>query len=121
MLHLNHKKLNVWESSIDLVTEVYALTEKFPNYEIYGLTSQLRRAAISVPSNIAEGSSRSSRKDRKRFYEIARSSLAEIDTQIEIALKLNFCTKGQLSGIETKLEDSFAMMSRLISSTKTKG
>jgi len=97
MLNLNHKKLDVWNKSIELVREVYLLTENFPKSEIYGLTSQLRRAAISVPSNIAEGASRNSARDRRRFYEIARSSLSEVDTQIEIALQLHFCTKNDLS------------------------
>ncbi|HKJ69171.1 MAG TPA: four helix bundle protein [bacterium] len=80
MLNLNHKKLDVWNKSIKLVKEIYAITEHFPSSEIYGLTKQLRRAAVSIPSNIAEGSSRSSSIERKRFFEISRSSLAEIDT-----------------------------------------
>lgn len=119
MLNLSHKKLDVWRKSIDLVSEIYAITEQFPKIEIYGLTSQLRRAAISVASNIAEGASRSSEKERSRFYEIARSSLAEIDTQIEIALKLKFCSTEEVSKIEKPMEDCFAMLSRLIASIKS--
>ena len=92
MLNLNHKNLEVWKISIDFVCEVYRLTEGFPKAELYGITNQLRRAAVSVPSNIAEGSSRSSANERRRFYEVSRSSLAEIDTQIEIAKRLEYCS-----------------------------
>lgn len=82
MLNLNHKDLKVWEKSIELVTDIYALTDDFPSEEKFGLISQLRRASVSIPSNIAEGASRKSENERKRFYEIARSSLVEVDTQM---------------------------------------
>lgn len=89
MLNLNHKRLKVWKLSIEFVASLYSATEKYPVTEQYGLVSQLRRAAVSIPSNISEGASRSSPKDRKRFFEIARSSLVEVDTQLEISKRLN--------------------------------
>ncbi len=81
---MNHKNLDVWKLSIGLVKELYKLSERFPSTENYGITHQLRKAAVSIPSNIAEGASRKSLTERKRFFEIARSSLVEIDTQIHM-------------------------------------
>lgn len=94
MLKLSHKKLDTWQESILLTKDIYLVTANFPSDERFGLTSQMRRSAVSIPSNIAEGASRSSRKERRRFYEIARSSLVELDTQIELSLKLNLLTDG---------------------------
>lgn len=88
MLNLAHKQLDVYKFSLNLVKEVYILTKTLPKEEQFALVSQLRRAAISVCSNIAEGSARSSKPERKRFYEISRSSLVEVDTQFEITLIL---------------------------------
>ncbi|MCP5007151.1 MAG: four helix bundle protein, partial [Planctomycetes bacterium] len=90
MLTLNHKRLDVWKMGVSFVGIIYELTKDFPKSESYGITNQLRRASVSIPSNIAEGASRDSVKDRKRFYEIARSSLVEIDTQLEISKMLNY-------------------------------
>ncbi len=95
MLQLNHKKLDVYKKSIDLVMIIYSLTKKFPKSELYGITSQMKRAAVSISSNIAEGASRFSKKERIRFYEIARSSLVELDTQLEISIKLNFIDQNE--------------------------
>lgn len=113
MLDLNHKRLDVWKMSVSFVTMIYELTKDFPKSEIYGITSQLRRAAVSTPSNIAEGASRDSAKDRKRFYEIARSSLVEIDTQLEISMRLNYFssqTNPNISQIEETINSLFAMI-----------
>ncbi len=118
MLALNHKNLNVWKYSINLVAEMYNLTKLFPKEELYGLTSQLRRASVSVPSNIAEGSSRTSPAERRRFYEISRSSLVEIDTQIEIALFLKYLNKEQICNLEKETNNVFALLTALISKTK---
>ena len=74
----SHRDLDVWKSSIRLVSEVYVLTRKFPSDELYGLTSQMRRAAVSVPSNIAEGAARGSLKEFSRFLSISLGSLAEV-------------------------------------------
>jgi len=118
MIDLSHKKLEVWKFSIELVKEIYLLTQKLPQNELYGLTSQIRRAATSVPSNISEGLSRNSSKEKCRFLEIARSSLVEIDTQIEISLQLNFINKDDIDNL-TKLSNSiFAMLTKLINNYK---
>jgi four helix bundle protein len=85
-----HKDLIVWQRAMDLVVEIYRLTARFPKDELYALTSQLRRAAVSVPSNIAEGCGRNSRKELHQFLGHARGSLAEVETQILIANKLNY-------------------------------
>ena len=100
---------------------IYELTKDFPKYEIYGITNQLRRAAVSIPSNIAEGSSRSSSKDRKRFYEIARSSVVEIDTQLEISKELNYFnsqSESKILQIEDTMNSLFAMLTKLKERTK---
>jgi len=114
MLNLAHKKLDVWKKSLILVAEVYKLTQSFPREEQFGLTSQLRRASVSVISNIAEGFARSSELETKRFLEIARSSLVEVDTQIEIALKLNYLTEKDIIGLAEGSNHIFAMLTKLI-------
>ena len=116
-MNLNHKRLEVWKLSIQLVKNIYQFTESFPGKEIYLLSNQLRRASISISSNIAEGSSRSSRLERKRFFEIAGSSLVEIDTQIEISLMLNYLRKEEISVFENNFIRLFKMLSSLIKST----
>ncbi|MEO8002957.1 MAG: four helix bundle protein [Arenimonas sp.] len=85
-----HKELQVWQDAMLLVEHIYRLTSSFPDQEKYGLTSQMRRAAVSVPSNIAEGVARSSLPDYLRFLAIARGSLSELDTQIDIAFRLSY-------------------------------
>lgn len=94
--------------------EIYNLTNFFPNDERYGLVSQLRRAAISVCCNIAEGAARLSSKEKKRFYEIARASVVEIDTQIEIALQLNYLSAQEIMDFEKNEESAFRMLSKMI-------
>ena len=91
---LNYRDLEVWRNSRKLVKDVYELTERFPQKEIYSLTSQLRRAAVSIPSNIAEGHSRSSTKDYIQFVSIAIGSLAELDTQLLLAEDLGYIQAG---------------------------
>ena len=116
MLKLNHKKLDVWKLSVAFVSMIYDLTSEFPKSELYGITNQLRRSAVSIPSNIAEGASRNSSKDRKRFYEIARSSLVEIDTQLEISKKLsyfNFQSNLKILEIDKTMNGIFAMLTKL--------
>jgi four helix bundle protein len=85
-----HEDLDVWKLSIDFVEEIYILTKNFPSDEKYGLTIQLRRAAISIPSNIAEGAARKSSKENIQFLHIALGSIAEIETQLIIAERLEF-------------------------------
>jgi four helix bundle protein len=91
----SHKDLTVYKTSIDLVVAVYTLTKNFPVEERFGLTSQLRRAVISIPSNIAEGAARNSKKEFIRFLHISLGSLAEVETQLEIAGKLKFIAENK--------------------------
>jgi four helix bundle protein len=117
MLQLNHKKMNVWNKGMELVTNIYLVTKTFPKEEMFGLTNQLRRAAVSIVSNIAEGSARKSNVERKRFYEISRASLVEIDTQIEISYRLNYIDNARLDLINNLINHEFALLSNLISKT----
>ncbi|MGI9102836.1 MAG: four helix bundle protein [Terriglobales bacterium] len=91
-----HRDLTVWQQAMALVTLVYRVTKTFPKDEQYGLTSQLRRAAVSVPSNIAEGYGRNSRTDFRRFLGQSMGSLLEVETQIEIASVLGYVSNAQL-------------------------
>lgn len=117
MLKLNHKNLDVWKVSLLLIKDIYTLTESYPKSEIYGLVSQLRRASISVNSNIAEGASRRTPVERKRFYEVSRSSLVEIDTQLEISILLNYVKENSLTEINDKTNELFAKITNLINKT----
>ncbi|MBD0316305.1 MAG: four helix bundle protein [Nitrospiraceae bacterium] len=85
-----HKDLDVWEKAMDLAVRAYALTSQFPKEELYGLTSQIRRCAISIPSNIAEGAARQSRREYVQFLHIASGSVAELETQLILAARLGF-------------------------------
>lgn len=89
-----HRRIAVWNFGIELVGEIYRLTRTFPREELFVLTSQLRRAAISIPSNIAEGNQRRTVPDRRRFLTGAQGSLAEIETQLEIASRLGYLSDG---------------------------
>lgn len=115
MLNLSHKNLEVYHISMLLVKEVYLLTNDFPKQELYSLVSQIRRAAISVCSNIAEGAARTSAKEKKRFYEVARGSIVEIDTQLEIAISFNYYSKNNEHPIEKYMESIFRILSKMIS------
>jgi four helix bundle protein len=86
-----HKDLKIWQNSIQLVIEVYNLTRAFPKEELYGLSSQMRRAAISVPSNIAEGAARKNKTEYLQFLYISLGSLSELETQLIIAEKIGYC------------------------------
>lgn len=90
MLNLAHKKLQVYQSSIELLKTIYGLTKQFPAEEQYLIVHQLRKSAISICSNLAEGAARSTRAEQRRFYEISRSSLVELDTQLEIVKALRY-------------------------------
>ena len=90
---MDHKSLDAWKKSIDLVEMIYKLSALFPDEERYGLTSQIRRAAVSVPSNLAEGAARNSKKEFLNFISISLGSLAEVETQVIIAQRLNFCER----------------------------
>lgn len=87
---LSYKDLQVWKDSMDFVVDIYRLTQNFPHSELYGLTSQLRRSSVSVPSNIAEGSGRKYTKEYVRFLYISKGSLFEVETQLEISSRLGY-------------------------------
>lgn len=116
MLKLNHKNLDVWKVSIKLIKEVYLETKCFPKEELFGLVSQMKRAAVSITSNISEGAARKSKIERNRFYEIARASLVELDTQFEISLELDYLKNEKIDDIDKLLNHTFALLSNLIKS-----
>ena len=99
---------------MELVLAVYTLTENFPKTEIYGLTSQMRRCAVSIPSNIAEGRSRGTRKDYLQFLRISLGSIAELETQIEISKQLPFGKKLYYNEVERLLLEVIKMMRAMI-------
>ena len=87
---MDHKKLDAWKYSMDLVEHIYRITSNFPKSEVYGLTSQIRRSSVSIPSNIAEGAARDSNKEYHRFLGISVASLSELETQLIIAIRLEY-------------------------------
>ena len=92
----SYKELIVWQKSIELVTDVYKLTKTFPREELYSLASQMQRASVSIPSNIAEGNDRNSNKEFSQFLRIARGSLAELETQVIISEKTGYANEEQI-------------------------
>jgi four helix bundle protein len=113
-----HQKLLVWNDAIDLVEQIYRLTSRFPAEERYGLSSQLRRAAVSIPSNLSEGAARSSRREFLRYLDVARSSLVEIETLIVIARRLALAQDD--ANLDASLERVFARLSALIKAISSK-
>jgi four helix bundle protein len=95
----SYKDLIVWQKALELVDEIYDLTKRFPKDELYGLTNQIRRAAVSVPSNIAEGHARQSRPEFRNFLSIARGSLAEVETQLIIAKRQGYLKEEEMQKI----------------------
>ena len=118
MLKLGHKKLNTWNKSLELVSAIYDFCDKLPNKEKYIIIPQLKRAAISVSSNIAEGYARKSKKETLRFLDFARSSLVEIDTQVIICIKLQYVKEEEIADLSDLINHAFAMLSKLMSSLK---
>lgn len=116
-LDLGHKKLDVWIKSKSLVINIYKITENFPKSELFGIVSQLRRASVSVLCNLSEGSARKSQGERKRFYEISRASLVEIDTILEISFDLLLIEEKDFNEINSDILVIFKMLSKLIQKT----
>lgn len=114
-----HKDLHVWQKSMDLVTEIYKVTAEFPKEELFGLTNQLRRGAVSIPSNIAEGSARQHNKEFIQFLNVANGSCAEIETQLIIAKNLNLISENTLKLLIEKITNIRNMLIGLIKSIKT--
>jgi four helix bundle protein len=109
-----HARLDVWRDAMSLVESIYEITTNFPERERFGLSSQLRRSAVSVPSNIAEGAARRSTPELLRFLSIARGSLAELDTQLQIAVRLGFASP--TCDAHDLLDRTFARLNALIRS-----
>jgi len=105
-----HRKLVVWKKSMEFVKEIYRATAVFPKTEEYGLSSQMRRAAVSIPSNLAEGAARKGTKEFKQFLNIAQGSTSELDTQIELAHMLGYLDSARHAGLSTQLNDITKML-----------
>src|SRR4029077_7680526 len=114
----SYRELVGWQKAMLLVTEIYRATKTFPIEERYGLTTQLRRAAVSVPRNIAEGQARISSRDFHRFLGIARGSLVEIETQVEIATSLGYLSCGEAAAVLRSTADLGRLLNGLVASIK---
>jgi four helix bundle protein len=109
-----HEKLDVWKRSIELVVTIYKATEVFPTHERYGLTSQIRRAAVSIPANIAEGAARQSAKEFAHFLSIAQGSSSELETELLIAQRLGYLGSGGYAEMREELDCTGRMLVGLI-------
>lgn len=115
----SYKDLIVWQRSVELVVALYALTDQFPKSEIYGLTSQMKRSSVSIPSNIAEGRRRGSKKDYRHFLTMAYASGAELETQIEISKRLPFGKKLNYARVDDLLLETMKMLNKMLSTLRT--
>src|SRR5215510_4091759 len=113
-----HKKLNLWSDAVDLAQQIYKVTERFPSNEQFGLTSQVRRAAVSIPSNLAEGVVRQTKKEFLNFLHIAKGSLSELDTQLEIARRLEYLDQARWEALDERLEQIDRMLRGLVHSLR---
>ncbi|HUY68444.1 MAG TPA: four helix bundle protein [Alphaproteobacteria bacterium] len=111
----SHKDLAVWQKAMDLVVKIYSLTKQFPRDELYSLTNQIRRAAISIPSNIAEGKAKRSKRDFVNFIAIARGSAAELETQLLISQRLAYISVEQARPVLDDINEIGRMLSGLLS------
>jgi four helix bundle protein len=116
----DYKKLKVWEKSIELVLDIYKLTSGFPKSEQYGLTSQIRRCAVSIPINIAEGSGRESEGDFNHFLNISKGSSNELETQLIISSRLGFLNNENFTSCISVIEEIQKMLAGLQRSLKAK-
>ena len=116
----NHKDLKVWQKSYRLCLDIYRTTKKFPKEERYGLTSQIRRAAVSIPSNIAEGYGRKTTADYLRFLYIAYGSICELETQLLLSGDLNYVKQENLKALKDGTEEVERMLKALIKSLENK-
>lgn len=114
----SHSDLKVWQESMNLVEDVYKITQLFPKDELFGLTSQIRRCVVSIPSNIAEGAGRKGEKEWVRFLYIALGSLSELDTQYQIAVRLKYIDTE--TEIENRIKFIRVMLTKLIDSLNDK-
>jgi four helix bundle protein len=109
-----HKKLRGWQLGMDIALDIYKSTTDFPAEEKYGLISQMRRSAVSVPSNIAEGSARNSKKELINFLYVSSGSLSELDTQLELAKRLGYLSHEQWNDLDAKLTEEDKVLCGLI-------
>jgi four helix bundle protein len=116
----SYRDLLVWQKALDLTVLIYRLSEKFPKSEIYGLTSQVRRASVSVPSNIAEGYGRGSRKEYLHFLSVAQGSLKELETQVIVAQRLHYANDEEANGLLAVSETVGKMLGGLMRSLRTR-
>ena len=112
----NYKNLEAWKLSMQLVKNIYLLTKAYPKEELFALSSQTKRAAVSIPSNIAEGLGRQYKKDTLQFFHIARGSVYELDTHLNVALLVNIIDDSQYNLIAPLLESVFKLLNGLINS-----
>lgn len=115
-----YKDLIVWQKAMDLVIEVYELTKDFPSEEKYGLINQMRRSAVSIPSNIAEGKLRFTNRECRRFFINSFSSGGELETQIELSKRLGLSSSSNYSKVDSLLEEVMKMLNSMISSLSSK-
>jgi len=121
MSHIkSFRDLNVWNKGIQLVCDLYKITNKYPKEEIYGIVSQMQRAAVSIPSNIAEGATRKSKKEYYRFVSISYASSAELETQIEISKRLNYINQDEYIRMLKEIIEIQKMLFKLRESFKDK-
>lgn len=114
-----YREMIAWQKSVEMVTNIYTISSKFPKEEIYGLTNQIRRAAVSVPSNIAEGFGRNSKNQFKHFLQISIASLFEMQTQLEIAKNLKLITEEEFENLFNASREIEAMLASFIRKLKT--
>ena len=113
------KELIVWQKAVEFCTATYKVTENFPKSEIYGLTGQIRRSAVSVPSNIAEGQRRGHKSEFVQFLRISYGSAAELETQLLIAFNIGYLSERDFNSLNNSLEEILRMLNKLISSIKS--
>ncbi len=113
-----HHNLHVWQEARLLVKDIYRVTKQFPREEIYGLTSQMRRASVSVPSNISEGAARTSKKEFLQFLSIARGSLSELETQVILTTDLGYLENN--GPLLSRIDRTFSLLGGLINSIQKK-
>lgn len=114
----HHKDLDVWKRSIKLVTEIYKVTETYPKSEIYGLVSQIRRSAVSIPSNIAEGAGRQHKREFRQFLFVSMSSSMELETQLIISTNLGYISEALCENLTNELGNISRMIQGLIKNIK---
>lgn len=116
----SHRDLQVWQKAIELVVECYEASNQFPESEKFNLTSQVRRAAASIPANIAEGRARGATKNFLNFLAIANGSLAELDTHLELAVRLQFVSRESKQSLQLRMDEVGRMLSGLRQSLRRK-